>query len=111
MTTTDAAQVPYEETAHGKWAALHPKGRDYPRLSIWFPSETPSARLQTRAGGCQEPDTLPPGPPIAYLTISGVEFGGYLEELELLLAAAGDSLRWVREQYEQMVADGRAADV
>lgn len=99
-----ATNGPSMPTANERWQALHPDGRDRPRISVWYPSEAPWARLQTIAHGCHEPDTLPAGPPIAYLTIGGVEFGGLLDELDLLLAAATETLGWVREQYEQMRA-------
>lgn len=95
----------YADTAHGKWAAKYSqKYGDHPRVTLWMPTAAPHARLQTNSHGCREPDTLPSGAPIAYLTIGGVEIGGYLEDLEMLLAASQDSLRWVREQYNTMLA-------
>lgn len=77
---------------------------DRPRVSVWFPASVPWSRLQTIGHGCQQPDTLPPGPPVAYLTMGGIEFGGYLEDLELMIAAAAEALEHTRSVFEEMQA-------
>ncbi len=67
-----------------------------------MPSSVPYARLQTTAHGCNEPDTLPEGPATAYITIAGVQYGGYLDELELLFDAVREQLANVRAYYNEL---------
>lgn len=89
--------------AQNEWYDKHGDGDDRLRVSIWMPTAMPGGRLQTRAHGCNEPDTLPEGPAIAYINISGVSFGGYLDDLELLFDAVREELGNVRIQYENML--------
>lgn len=75
---------------------------DHPNVSVWWPGDPPTARLQTRGHGCNMPDTLPEGPLVAYFKIGGVEFGGYLDDMEWLLDAAREAVALVRWQAENM---------
>lgn len=91
-------------TALDRWYARHQGRTDHPRVQVWWPRSLPNARLATIGGGCGQPDTLPDGPPTVYLTIGGVEIGGQLEDIELLMAASTEVVQFAREQYETMRA-------
>ena len=80
-------------------------GTDRPHISIWWPQEPPTARLQTIGHGCDRPDTLPNGPLMAHVRIGGIDFGGQLDDLEWLLDAAREAITVVRWQAEQMQAE------
>jgi hypothetical protein len=95
----------YKTEATNAWYAK--AGSDYsdrPSVSVWMPRALPSARLETVAHGCHEPDTLREGPAIAYVTISGVQFGGYLDELELLFDAVHEQITNVRGYHDELRA-------
>jgi hypothetical protein len=103
MSDTPAIDAFYERTGGSRRSGR----RDSPRVSVWYPSELPYARLETMTHGYGDPDTLPDGAPIAYLTISGIQIGGELDDLELLLAAATEALGIVRKYATELrEADG-----
>lgn len=95
-------------TAWDEHPALNRHGRgDTPRISVWMPSAVPYGRVETRTvgDGFEQRDVLPdPERPIAYVTISGVQFGGYLSELEMLFAAVGDVMTMLRKSADNLGA-------
>ncbi len=93
----------YEQSAHGRWAAHvnHTTMVDNPSINVWYPRSIPWARLAT-ASSFSGPERLPDGPIHAYLTIAGVQIGGTLDDLELLLAAATESLADVRRYANEL---------
>lgn len=104
-TPSDVTPIDHPTSATNRLYERHDNRPDRPSVTVWMPTSLPWARLQTRAGGCGEPDTLPPHEmdrPIAYLTIGGVQIGGYLADLELQIEAASESLDYVRRYYEEL---------
>ena len=100
----------YEGSAHERWCATHQGGRasDKPRVSVWMPDAPPMAYLRFQDNGCQTPITLPPGPAWVTLTLGGVQFDGYLDDIELLISATADVLRWERQRVEELTASAEA---
>ena len=98
----------YEGSAHERWCAAHQRASDKPMVSVWMPEAPPTAYLRTQDNGCHAPLTLPPGPAWITLTLGGIQFDGYLDDIELLLAAAQDVVRWERERVEELRASAEA---
>lgn len=80
----------------------HWNGHDKPSVTVWYPMEMPYARLKTLNNGCQEPETLPSGPAVVYVNISGVQFGGPLDDIELLFDAVREQIGITRSYYEEL---------
>lgn len=78
------------------------KGADTPRVSVWYPRSPPHGRLQTHSPGWHEPDVLPAGLTIAHVTVGGIDFGGPLDDLELLFKATSEVIAILREQESTM---------
>lgn len=94
---TEAQNRWYEKNSHLKGLS-----RDRVNIDVWMPTDFPHSILKTYSGGCHDPDKLPDGPPIAHVTISGIRFGGYLDELEMLFDAVREQIENVRAEYERM---------
>lgn len=88
------------ERIYEKW----PHGKARPSVRSWMPETVPFARCGVIAGCGDRPDTLPLGPVTAYLTLGGIEFGGYLTDLELQLEAAQEALAYARSHAEHLGA-------
>ena len=92
-----------------QWYADHPDGRDRPSITVWMPSELPTANLQTSSvytDGKYDGERLDdPNRPIVNLYLAGINFGGPLSELEGFLAAATAALAITRAQANRLAAD------
>ena len=90
--------------AMDRWYEGHKEGHDRPYTTIWMPTETPHAWLDTIERG---PGRLPRphNPPTAHFRLAGITFGGYLDELELYLDAAREAMAAVRRDYEELLAE------
>lgn len=83
-------------SAYERWYERYEGRDDHMRVSVWMPTSLPSSRLQLHERGKNQEPVLADSQPIAYLTIAGVQIGGYLDDLELLLAAATEHLAETR---------------
>lgn len=99
---SDEPETPRLTAWYEREATTGYSSRDHARTSVWWPREPPTARLQSHAHGPGQPDTLPAGPICAYLTLSGVDFGGALDDLEWFIDAAREALALVRYQADCM---------
>ncbi|MCW2721190.1 hypothetical protein [Pseudonocardia sp.] len=89
--------------AQNDWYDKHGNGSDSPCVSVWNPTGLPNTYLNTLSHDCQKPDTLPDGPPIGNVIISGIQFGGPLDDLEMLFDAVREGVGNMRVQYENML--------
>jgi hypothetical protein len=104
MTTTTLADPPEPDVpALTAWHKAHPFGHstDRPDVRLWMPHEAPYAILQTVDLGCQRSPILrDPAKPMVSLTLGGVAFAGYLDEIENYIDAARDAVRLARWQAD-----------
>ena len=100
------------DEALDRWYKRYDGRSDTPGVRVWMPTSLPNAYLLTTSHGCQQPDTLNPGPPMVHVRVGGVEFGGYLDDMEVLFAATVEAIGYVRRQYLEMCgAEGREPEV
>jgi len=89
-------------TAIDEWYARYANYQDTASVSVWMPTSLPHARLQVTERGSQEAPVLPKGPPIAYVVVGGVSFGGYLADMELMFRAVLEQLADVRAYADEL---------
>ncbi len=84
------------KSASDRWYDVGKNRDDRPRVSVWMPTSFPFSRLQVIERGHDEPPVLPEGGLVAHINIGGIELGGFLDHLELLIAAAAEELARTR---------------
>lgn len=99
------AETPASTSAVDRWYETHSVTSDRPHVAVWMPRAAPTAYLKVRDNGCHKPQTLPDGPLWVTLRLGGVQFDGYAEEIELLLAAALELVQQERARGEAMRAN------
>ncbi len=93
----DTFQTVTPEAATDAWYEHAGGHQDTPRVSVWFPTSLPYGRLETRTvGGHHGKDVLPMGKTLAHVTISGIDFGGYLDDLEMMFRSVDEQIQRLR---------------
>lgn len=97
---------PAEVSATDRWYEKHKGHADRANVSVWYPTSLPNVRLDTYFDGDRE--HLPDKYPItAHIVIGGVDIGGPLDDLELLIEAVREQLVEVRRYATELAAQFR----
>lgn len=89
------------ESANDRWWKRHSGHTDRPSVRVWCPTSGPFGRLQTFTTSSGD-IALPKGQVLANITIGGVEFGGPLDDLELMFEAVAEWLGELRQQATKL---------